>query len=97
MHAQRSRRFASHVSWAFRHKDRAVNEDVADSNDGNCIAFNSMFELAVYVALLVLGVRFFRAHDLEGAASYVGILTAIFISIVVAKGEKPAGWRWGKR
>jgi hypothetical protein len=27
---------------------------------------------------------------------YVAVLTAALIAIMAAKGERPAGWRWGK-
>ena len=61
------------------------------------VTWQGWLVLIGYVALHVLGVRFFRTHDLKGIAIYLGILTAVFITVVVAKGEKPAGWRWGRR
>jgi hypothetical protein len=52
---------------------------------------------ASYAALMYLGIDYFRPRrDLVGLIVYAAILTMAFIAIVVAKGERPAGWRWGK-
>jgi len=53
--------------------------------------------LAGYVALVIVGVGFFHARDAAGPAIFLAALTAVFISIVIAKGERPVRWRWGRK
>ena len=52
---------------------------------------------ALYAALAYAGVHYFKAErDVSGLLVYLAILTAALIVVVVAKGERPVGWRWGK-
>ena len=52
---------------------------------------------ALYAALTYAGVYYFKAQrDAASLLAYLAILTMVLIAIVVAKGERPAGWRWGK-
>lgn len=51
---------------------------------------------AVYFALQYLGVQYFiDQRDARGLLIYVVVVTVVLIAFVVAKGERPAGWRWG--
>ena len=50
-----------------------------------------------YFAAFYLGLQYFREQrDLRGLIAYVFVLTALLIVIVIAKGERPVRWRWGK-
>jgi hypothetical protein len=52
---------------------------------------------AAYLALMFAGINYFRPQrDLAGLLVYLGVLTVALVAIVAAKGERPAGWRWGK-
>ena len=53
--------------------------------------------LAGFVALVTLGVYFFHARNAAYLGIFLAALTAVFMSIVIAKGERPAGWRWGRK
>jgi hypothetical protein len=51
-----------------------------------------------YLALLILGVRHYgRQHDRRSLVICAVILTILFVAVVAIKGEKPVGWRWGKK
>lgn len=53
---------------------------------------------ALYAALLCMGIHYFKAQrDVNGLLVYAALLTAVLIAVVVAKGERPVGWRWGKK
>jgi hypothetical protein len=53
---------------------------------------------ASYLALMYAGIQYFRPQrNMAGLLVYLAILTVVLIAIVVAKGERPAGWRWGKQ
>jgi len=53
---------------------------------------------ASYAALAYAGVHYFKEQrNVAGLFVYLGILTVALIAIVIAKGERPAGWRWGKQ
>jgi hypothetical protein len=56
---------------------------------------------AVFVSYLVLmyaGIDYFRPQrNMVGLLVYLAILTAVLIAVIVVKGERPAGWRWGKQ
>ena len=53
---------------------------------------------ALYFALMYAGIQYFRPQrNLVGLLVYLAILTVALIAIVVAKGERPLGWRWGKQ
>lgn len=53
---------------------------------------------AAYAALLYTGIYYFKAQrDALSLLIYVVALTGVLIAIMVAKGERPLGWRWGKR
>ena len=51
-----------------------------------------------YLALIFGGLRYFTAERVatSGALIYCAVVTIAFIVIVVVKGERPAGWRWGQ-
>lgn len=52
--------------------------------------------LVSYLALLYAGIYYVGLqHNEDGAVVYVGVLTAVFLAIVVIKGERPVRWRWG--
>jgi drug/metabolite transporter (DMT)-like permease len=52
---------------------------------------------AAYAGLLYAGIYYFKAQGNPAALSvYVLALTGVLIAIVIAKGERPARWRWGK-
>lgn len=54
--------------------------------------------LAVYIALLLGGVHVFEERvSPRVLLVYFGVLTAILIGVVVAKGERPLRWRWGAK
>ena len=53
---------------------------------------------ASYLALLYAGFDYFRPRrSLVALLIYLTVLTAVLVAIVVAKGERPAGWRWGRQ
>ena len=53
---------------------------------------------ASYLALMYAGIQYLRPQrNVVGLLMYLAVLTRALIVIVVAKGERPAGWRWGKR
>jgi uncharacterized membrane protein len=62
------------------------------------VRWQGWFVLAGYIALLGLGIYYFRAQrDIAAQLIYVFVLTVALVAIVAAKGEKPVGWRWGKK
>ena len=53
--------------------------------------------VAIYFALMYAGIDYFRPQrNVVGMLVYLGILTVALVAIIVAKGERPAAWRWGK-
>jgi hypothetical protein len=53
---------------------------------------------AAYAALLYGGIYYFKPQrDVLGIAVYISLLTVALIAIVAIKGERPVGWRWGRR
>jgi hypothetical protein len=54
---------------------------------------------ALYAALLYGGIYYFfqPRRDAVGLFAYVLVLTAVLVTIVAVKGERPVGWRWGKK
>jgi hypothetical protein len=54
--------------------------------------------IAAYFLLQYVGIRYFREQrNVPVLLIYLIGLTVLLVSIVVAKGERPAGWRWGKK
>jgi len=52
--------------------------------------------LAVYAALLYAGLRHLAQRErFVILGIYVAVLTVVLVAVVAAKGERPAGWRWG--
>jgi len=49
--------------------------------------------LVIYIAL-VLTVILFAPQDTKFI--FIGVLTILFVILVVFTGERPAKWRWGK-
>lgn len=61
------------------------------------VTWQGWLVVAVYFALLFGGVAFLRARP--GAlpvGAWVAIVTVALIAIIVAKGERPLKWRWGR-
>jgi hypothetical protein len=53
---------------------------------------------ASYSLLAYAGISYFKPQrDVLGLLVYLLTLTVILIAIVVAKGERPAAWRWGRK
>jgi hypothetical protein len=51
-----------------------------------------------YLALLYGGIAYFKPQrDVVGLSVYILALTAGLVVVVALKGERPVGWRWGKR
>jgi hypothetical protein len=51
-----------------------------------------------YFALQYLGIQHFKAQrNVKGLFVYLLLVTGLFILIVMIKGERPLGWRWGKK
>ena len=51
-----------------------------------------------YLGSLSAGVLYFRAQRNSGLLLvFVLLLTVTLVAIVVAKGERPVGWRWGRK
>jgi hypothetical protein len=54
--------------------------------------------LSLYFASIYVGIRYLRPQDnVSGFLILLAISSAILIAIVAWKGEKPLGWRWGKK
>ena len=53
---------------------------------------------AAYLVLLYVGIYYFKPQrDVLGMSLYISLLTVALIAIVAIKGERPVGWRWGRR
>ena len=51
-----------------------------------------------YLVLLYVGIYYFKPQrDVLGMSLYISLLTVALIAIVAIKGERPVGWRWGRR
>jgi hypothetical protein len=54
--------------------------------------------LVAYAALLFFGIPYLVAErDVVAFLLYVVGITVLLIVVIVAKGERPAAWRWGKK
>jgi len=54
--------------------------------------------LGAYLALLYGGIYYFKAQPhAPSLPIYLVCLTVVLVVIVALKGERPVGWRWGKR
>ena len=54
--------------------------------------------LAAYLAMLYGGIAYFKSRGATGGLLfYLIALSAILVAVIVAKGERPARWRWGKK
>jgi hypothetical protein len=54
--------------------------------------------LALYVASIYVGIRYFPPRDdVGGFIWWLLISSAILVVIVAWKGERPLAWRWGKK
>ena len=61
------------------------------------VRWQGWFVLCSYFALQYIGIKHFRAQrDFQSLLIFLGIATVLLIAIIVIKGERPAGWRWGK-
>ena len=51
-----------------------------------------------YLVALLGGLRYFVVHGtaVHSGLVYCIVLTLVFVAIVVIKGERPSGWRWGR-
>jgi hypothetical protein len=53
---------------------------------------------ALYALLLYAGIYYLEPRrDIVGLLIYLAALTALLVVVVVAKGERPVGWRWGNK
>jgi hypothetical protein len=51
-----------------------------------------------YLALLYSAIDYFKPQrDVVGLSVSILVLTAALVVIVALKGERPAGWRWGRK
>ena len=52
-----------------------------------------------YVALVIGGLTYLRARraPVSTVLVYFAALTVILLAIMLVKGERPLGWRWGRR
>jgi asparagine N-glycosylation enzyme membrane subunit Stt3 len=65
---------------------------------GPPVKWQGWLVLVVYFVLQLLGIRRFNTQrDVKGLLLYLFLMTALLMLIVVVKGERPAGWRWGKK
>jgi hypothetical protein len=54
--------------------------------------------LALYFAVVVLGIFYLHPeNDPARFLAFLVIATLILMAIVAWKGEKPVGWRWGRK
>lgn len=54
--------------------------------------------LVAYLVLLYAGSYYFKPRgDALSLFVYFVVLSAVLIAIIVAKGERPLRWRWGKK
>lgn len=54
--------------------------------------------LVAYFVLLFAGIYYFKPrHDGLGLFVEFVVLSAATVAIIVAKGERPVRWRWGKK
>jgi hypothetical protein len=62
------------------------------------VSWQGWVAFASYLALMYAGIEYFRPQrNIGGLLVYLALVTAALIAIVVAKGERPARWRWGKQ
>ena len=53
--------------------------------------------LALYLASIYAGVRYFRPRDSVAAfLVWLAITSILFVAVVAWKGERPLDWRWGE-
>lgn len=51
-----------------------------------------------YLAFLYAGIHYFQQRrEALGLSLYIVALTAVLVVVVAIKGERPVGWRWGKK
>ncbi len=98
---------------ADRHKKQRTSHDGPDSSPregqdywfpikvfgwgwGLPVCWQGWAVLIGFIALFVLGDFYLHLRG-QGLAIYLVMLTVIFVAIVIAKGEKPAGWRDGRK
>lgn len=61
------------------------------------VTWQGWLVVAVYFVLLVGGIAFLRARPgVFPVGAWVAIVTFALIVIVIAKGERPLKWRWGR-
>ena len=54
--------------------------------------------LGAYLALVCAGIYYFKGQrDVSGLIIVLVCLTVALIVVAALKGERPLGWRWGKR
>jgi hypothetical protein len=54
--------------------------------------------LVAYLVLLYTGIGYFKPRrDGLSLLVYLAVLSVALVVIIVMKGERPLGWRWGKK
>ena len=62
------------------------------------VAWQGWVVLGLYLALVFVGISYFEArHSVTGLPIFLACLTVMLIVVVALKGERPLGWRWGRR
>lgn len=62
------------------------------------VRWQGWFVLAAYLALQYFGIQHSKAQrDVRGLLVYLIGMTVVLIVVIVLKGERPSGWRWGAK
>ena len=65
---------------------------------GAPVAWQGWVVLGLYLALVFAGISYFEdRRNVVGLLVYLACITVVLIVVVALKGEKPLGWRWGRR
>ena len=62
------------------------------------VRWEGWLAIAAYFVLQYFGFQYFKEQrDVRGLLFFSIGLTVVLVAIIVAKGERPAGWRWGRK
>ncbi len=62
------------------------------------VRWQGWLAMGAYFGLLYFGFQYFEEQrDVRGLLIYSIGLTVVLVAIIVLKGERPAGWRWGRK